>query len=414
MITHVFDYFVAAGQTEKAISLAADRYSAMLSWHLRDTLERALTLVPAGSQEHVLLLVQTAAPRMIVDRQTDRMAVARLAEAVEFADRLNDPYAIAAARFAACMVAGWSLDVPAAIRHGQIAVAKAAESGRIYVHLSALLFLGRSYLMSGEPDKALLLFRRRLDISEKLRDPYFIGVSHLNMTATFAATGEWKLARENLGTSSVLPGRDALSMIVETQTGNFEAARRHMEAILAEEEIWYLDSNENESLFAKLHLANMEGSIPPPLPESLGLLGGNFPVGRRHVAIKRALAVADAQDRTRAAAAYALLAPHKGIMGYYSLASTDRTLGRLAVLEGDFQRAAQHFDDALTFLRRAGYRPELAWTCSDFSGMMLDTDPLSERAKARQLQDEALSIARDLGMKPLIERILRRREILKA
>jgi hypothetical protein len=34
--------------------------------------------------------------------------------------------------------------------------------------------------------------------------------------------------------------------------------------------------------------------------------------------------------------------------------------------------------------------------------------------KAAKLQDEALSIARELGMKPLIERILRRREILKA
>jgi hypothetical protein len=36
------------------------------------------------------------------------------------------------------------------------------------------------------------------------------------------------------------------------------------------------------------------------------------------------------------------------------------------------------------------------------------------RARAVALQDEALGIARELGMRPLMERVLARREILKA
>jgi tetratricopeptide (TPR) repeat protein len=415
MITRVFDYLVAAGQTQQAIRLAAERYSGPLSWHLQDTLERALNLVPVGSLNHVLLLAHAAVPGMIRDRQKDQTAVARLAEAVELADRLDDPYAIAAARYAACVAALWSLDVPEALRHGQIAVAKAAESGRTYVHLGALTWLGHSYRAAGEPDKALSLYRQALDISEKLRDEYWIDGARFDTAATYATTGEWKLARENLGMISGGGFREhGVSFLVEAEMGNFEAALRHIEAISANDMGFLADSYENEALFVKLYLANIEGSRPPPLPETLGLLPADFPVGRRYLKIQRAEAVANAQDRTRAAAAYALLAPHQGIMGQFDLLSADRVLGRLAVLKGDFPHAAQHFDDAISFLRRAGYRPELAWTCSDYSEMLLDHGTPAERAEAQHLQDEGLVIARDLGMKPLIERILRRREILRA
>ena len=41
--------------------------------------------------------------------------------------------------------------------------------------------------------------------------------------------------------------------------------------------------------------------------------------------------------------------------------SIDRLLGLLAHTIGKMDDAASHFEDALAFCRRAGYRPELAW-----------------------------------------------------
>jgi hypothetical protein len=46
--------------------------------------------------------------------------------------------------------------------------------------------------------------------------------------------------------------------------------------------------------------------------------------------------------------------------------------------------------------------------------MLLDRDEPGDREKATDLQDEALAITQELGMRPLTERILARREILKA
>ena len=93
----------------------------------------------------------------------------------------------------------------------------------------------------------------------------------------------------------------------------------------------------------------------------------------------------------------------------------------LAVLLEDPDSAIGHFEDALTFCRENGCLKELAWTCSDYAEMLLDSDDASrasaresDREKAIELQDEALAITQELGMRPLTERILARREILRA
>lgn len=60
------------------------------------------------------------------------------------------------------------------------------------------------------------------------------------------------------------------------------------------------------------------------------------------------------------------------------------------------------------------YWPRLAWACSDFAKMLLDRDEPGDREKAIELQDEALTITQELGIRPLTERIRAWREILPA
>ncbi len=76
--------------------------------------------------------------------------------------------------------------------------------------------------------------------------------------------------------------------------------------------------------------------------------------------------------------------------------------------------AVAHFEDALAFCRKAGYRPELAWTCCDYADTLLQRNEPGDRQKAMSLLDESLAISSELGMRPLMERVLSRREILKA
>ena len=67
----------------------------------------------------------------------------------------------------------------------------------------------------------------------------------------------------------------------------------------------------------------------------------------------------------------------------------------------------------LALCRKAGFLSELA-TCCDYADMLLERDDEGEKSKATSLLDESLAISSELGMRPLMERVLSRREILKA
>ena len=86
----------------------------------------------------------------------------------------------------------------------------------------------------------------------------------------------------------------------------------------------------------------------------------------------------------------------------------------LADATSNYESAEDYFNKALKFCRSADYRPELARSCSDYSLMLLSRGEPGDLEKATELQDEAIAIATELGMQPLLERVLAQREILKA
>ena len=122
-------------------------------------------------------------------------------------------------------------------------------------------------------------------------------------------------------------------------------------------------------------------------------------------------------DAQEAAEHYRAVEPQRGTMiGYFGM-SADRILGLLAYTIGRPDDAGGHFEHALAFCRKAGYRPELAWTCHDYADALLHPGrgpgasgrtaraKAGDREKAMALLDEGVSIARELGMRPLVERM---------
>jgi len=116
------------------------------------------------------------------------------------------------------------------------------------------------------------------------------------------------------------------------------------------------------------------------------------------------LLAAERGDVIGAEEQYAGLELAHGLMLPYI--STDRVLGLLSTTLSRLDRAIAHFEDALAFSRRAGYRPEYAWTCYDYSGSLMQRDGPGDRKKAGSLLDEALTISRELGMRPLMEQVV--------
>ena len=75
---------------------------------------------------------------------------------------------------------------------------------------------------------------------------------------------------------------------------------------------------------------------------------------------------------------------------------------------GNLDLAIAHFEEAVTFCRKVGYQPELAWSCCDYAECLLQHNNAGDRHQANYLLDESLSISRGLEMRPLMERVVER------
>ena len=73
-----------------------------------------------------------------------------------------------------------------------------------------------------------------------------------------------------------------------------------------------------------------------------------------------------------------------------------------------------HFEDALSFCRKAGFPTELAWVCNDYAADLSQRNSSGDRTKVKSLLDEALSISTDLGMVPLKQKVAERLETARA
>ena len=130
-----------------------------------------------------------------------------------------------------------------------------------------------------------------------------------------------------------------------------------------------------------------------------------------------ALVAVESRDSDAALSQYDALEQYRGTLLFTAGVSFDRLLGLLCGTMGRRDDASAHFEEALSFCRKADYGPELGWACCDYAEVLLQGNGPSsaegaDREKALSLLNESLAISRELGMRPLTERVLTRRESL--
>jgi hypothetical protein len=280
--------------------------------------------------------------------------------------------------------------------------------------------------VTGEPDQSRAHLVAALALAERVRQRWWLASVSYDMTLLALYEGDWRRAREMGDIGLAVQPRDprhlALRAVLEYGLGDGDAGAPYV---------------------AQLH--EVAESVPPPGPiaDHVFLAGmvpfvsrcTNTDVGldvasvaaQRVLSLPRvapvlamiarrglALTAVERRDATAAERLYGELESGRGTASIFIPLTVDRLLGLLAAAFGGLDAARGHFEDGLAFCARAGYRPEYAWTASDYAETLLAGGISDDRSRAVALQDEALGIARELGMRPLLERILARRELLTA
>ena len=256
--------------------------------------------------------------------------------------------------------------------------------------------------------------------AEQLRDRYWLTTAFATESCVPLLEGAWDDARELIDRGLNLNPMDPRLLHervgLEFQVGNYVQGETFLERML---EV-VRDSPAGPST------ANASLALASPVAASISGVVSNLDPGEASIAAvlsspaatpfftmwARAGASLSAVMRGESDLAeehYAALKSSPGLLIW--CVSSDRLLGLLSQTMGNLDQATGHFEDALTFCRKAGYRPELAWSCCDYANALLAVAPGRasshlDHQKAMSLLEESLSIATELGMRPLIERVI--------
>jgi tetratricopeptide (TPR) repeat protein len=379
-------------------------------------LERAMQLAPPDSPDLGWLLT-IRARHLGMNMDDYAGATAALQQALAIARRHNDQRLELRAQGTRVLLAAYHRqdhDFEAAIAeslHLLESVDSIYDESLVRRHAMAL------QIAHGERQAALVQAQLALAAAEKLRDHERLVNVCLDAAWVHSYAGDWAGAFAFSDRAlAVYPAfAPALSqrILLESQLGNVEQAEARAQQLLENErqhrsayhclcsdwlaQAWRITGNRDW-----LALTRNAALTTLALPRSTPIweYGARMALGL--------VAVGDG-DAASAAEQYGFLA-----RGGAGAIVDSPVLGVIARAAGLTDKAAAHFACALAFHRRAGYRLPLAWTCCDYADLLLERNGPGDRDRAGALLDEGIAIARELGMNPLVERILARRAPLQA
>jgi DNA-binding SARP family transcriptional activator len=423
-----FEHYAGAGDIDRAVAVAAHPLPLSLRFRYTNAAQliaRALTLVPPASREAGGLLAEHGWFSGFIEGDYDG-AQRAFQQALAIAEREDDPALERRTLANAAFVDAFHLRWQDCRTRGLRAIALTQHAGDLRTEILARRAVAFTFTSTGEGEQARLHTAAALAHAEHLRENWWLTSTTFSHELPCLYLGDWQAAREMSKLGLEAAPRDA----------------RHL-ALRAALEFELGDPDEGSMYIARLQ--EVAESAPPPGPiADYVFLGAIIPLTSRiagagerldvaELAAERvlslprlspalalyaksglALIAVQRSDADTAKGLYGALAAERGTASFFIPLTTDRLLGLLAVTFGQVDTALAHFEAGLAFCGRAGYRPECAWTASDYAEALLARGGPGDRDKAAALQDAALVTARELEMRPLMERILARQEVLKA
>ena len=412
--TRAFDYYASVGDTARIVAIAEFPLPLLIGPDMRSgqLIERALEHFPDDSIQAGRLHAYHGNVQGMADGdyQSARDSFDR---ALAIARREgNTALEMRTLNFAA-QVEVWNNRFNESLAWSKIAIDLAATASDPRGEVAARYWAYLAAKTLGDREEALRQASAILEPAVRLRDRYWLASAYSAVDWSLALEGNWDSAKEvnqrGLDLMPLDPRLLGQRVSSETQTGNQVQAQVYLEQL--EELVRQTGSRPNvgnsclavaapsaRSTFDTIGRPNLaESSITAilsspsatPLFSTWARTGASF------------LAVLD-DDAEAAGEQYAALKASAGILIVHL--SMDRVLGLLAGTMGHLDNAMVHFLDAYAFCRKAGYRPELAWTCYDHASVLLRRGGPGDREAAASLLEEGLSIATELGMAPLVDR----------
>jgi DNA-binding CsgD family transcriptional regulator len=423
-LARAFDFYEKTGDVNNALAVAEYPQYLMHEYQTAAVLvTRALALVPETSLAAGRLLTSHGQILGLVQGDYDAAQEA-FGQALVIARREGDETLELRTLAIGISVDNYHLRWSKTIENIPAVIQMARRANDLYAEVNAHYFGTTALISTGELELARQHAFAMISPAERLRHRFwFAGAFWKNMTAA-RIVGDWQTARDfgNRGLE-ISPGDFRLLgdwIVMEYHVGESQDGKAYLENLIS-----HMNSNVPGSTMAYSYPALFAGFVAH-ITDDRNLAGTakraaeiilESPFSNPNVVLRArtglALVAVHSGDSVSASELHPQIDASTGTMLRFTI-SADRLLGLLAKTMADLDKAVAHFDDALAFCRKAGYRPELAWTCSDYCDTLLERNGVGDLARAISLLEESLAISSDLGMRPLTERLIARQEQVSA
>jgi DNA-binding SARP family transcriptional activator len=423
-----FDHYVATGDRDRAVAVAAVPLPLTLRLGYTDAPELvacALELVPPGSRDAGRLLAQQGGLSGFIEADYDR-AEDQFRQALSIAEHRGDSSIERTALANAAMVDAFHLRWHDCVAKGSRAIELAREAADPKTEVPASRAVVFALTVTGERERARALIAPALAEAQQLRERWWLTSTSFDNEVLCLYEGDWRTAREmsdvGLAADPQDPRHLALRALLECQLGHDDEGARFLAGLqdvahaspppgpIADHVLLALAI----PLAGRVVSDNTRLGVARTAAEGVLSLRARSPLLANLATAGLGLIAVLLGEPETARRLYATLAGQRGTASFFVPLTIDRLLGSLAVTSGRVEDALVHFAEGLAFCGRAGYRTEYAWTAADYADALVAGPGTEGEAKALELHAEALEIASDLGMKPLVERVLARRELLEA
>ncbi|MCH7787184.1 MAG: tetratricopeptide repeat protein, partial [Chloroflexi bacterium] len=430
-LSRALDYYAEARDIPKAMAIATPGIMMLGIRGITQFIIRAMELVPPESLDAGRLQSRLGLA-LFYEKGDDHGAQEAFNKALVIAQREEDRALESWTSTRASSVDFHNLRYDQSLKKSLRAIELANLVGEPYAEQHARTFAAGLLLIMGDPQGARQHAEALLLVSERLRLRLYIG-SALSFHAEVARLeGNWHEARDF--SDRALAVRPTLGIgsqvLLEYETGEFSQGEAYLERLLETRHLVPLGASGDSQWLLSATVIPMVARITDVpdrfevAEETAKTVLSSPHVQPMHFITARvglALMSVLRGDAKTAEEQYAATEFQKGTMLAFltleamcSMVSADRLLGLLAQTMGNLDDAQAHFEDALAFCRKAGYRPELAWTCCDYADALLQRSASGDGDKAHSFLEESLSISTELGMRPLMERVTERLERLQS
>jgi DNA-binding CsgD family transcriptional regulator len=421
-LNSVFDYYAGTGDIARAVAVAEHPFYPPTGhgYGASQLVAKALSLVPPDSLAAGRLLSRYG--WFLTGEGNRQQAKEALDQALAIAQRENDIGLEMRTISILTRVEGLNRHPEQALRYGLRAIELAALSNEIQAEMTAQMWTSDALESVGDLEGARTHLEAALSLAEQLRDYNGLRMVLRRYAGISALAGDWSTALDFVDRGLIVaPGEYlllAVRMMINYELGNFPEGDAILENLLDA-------SRGRQSTFGAEQVVMM--LTIPIISRITGIADraatgqdearfGTFFVGHEASAESLGLLAVMAKDAEGVKEHYVSLGSVRGRMIFFSNLAIQGShlLGLFAQTMDNLDQATVHFEEALAFCRHAGYRPELAWTCCDYADCLVERKGVGDLARAKDMLDEAQAISSDLGMRPLMQRVLERMDQLEA